>query len=95
MTLREISDAWEKANIPPIFLKSKKEGQGNYRLVSLMYVPVKVMDQILLEATSKHLKDKKGIGNCQHELNKGKLCLHNLNAFYNETMSPLDEERGG
>ncbi|KAM9603766.1 uncharacterized protein ACIBXB_002915 [Morphnus guianensis] len=30
-----------------------------------------VMEQILQESISKHLKDKKGTVNCQHELNKG------------------------
>lgn len=40
-------------------MKSKK-GQENYRLVGLMYIPVKVIEQILQESVSKHLKDKGG-----------------------------------
>ncbi|PKU30798.1 hypothetical protein llap_18899 [Limosa lapponica baueri] len=51
------------------------------------------MDKILLESISMHLGDKKRIGNCQHKLNKGKMCLPNLNAFYNDMMGPLDGGR--
>lgn len=62
-----------------IFRKTKKEGQGNYRQVSLPSVPGKVMEQILLEAISKHLKDEERTGNIWCEFNKSKLC--SLNAF--------------
>lgn len=64
-------------------MKSKK-GQENYRLVSLTYIPVMVIEQILQESISKHLKDKEGTANCQHKLNKGKFCPSNLGTFYND-----------
>ncbi|KAK4831035.1 hypothetical protein QYF61_014923 [Mycteria americana] len=53
----------------------------NYRLVSLMLTPWKVMEQIILEAVSKPVKDKKLVGSSQHGFTKGKSCLTNHKAF--------------
>ncbi|KAK4823901.1 hypothetical protein QYF61_007966, partial [Mycteria americana] len=55
---QEVTEDWEKANVPPVFTKGKKEDLRNYRLVSLTLIPKKVMELILLETISKHRKDK-------------------------------------
>jgi len=39
-------------------MKGEKKDVGNYRLVSLTSVAVKVMEQILSETIMKHMKDK-------------------------------------
>ncbi|PKU49360.1 hypothetical protein llap_399 [Limosa lapponica baueri] len=56
---KEAPEDWTKANITPIFKKSKKENPGNYRLVSLTSIPGKVMEQLILDAISKHVEEKK------------------------------------
>ncbi|GAB0209103.1 mitochondrial enolase superfamily member 1 [Grus japonensis] len=73
--------------------KGKKEDPGNYRLVSLTLIAGKVTEQIILETTSRHMKDKKIIRNSQHEFTTGKLCLTNFINFYDEMTGLVDEGR--
>lgn len=82
-----------KANVTPIFKKGKKD-LGHYKPVSRISVPGKLVEQILLETNSKHMKDKNIIRSSQHRFVKGKSCLIILIAFYNEMTGSMDEGRG-
>ncbi|CAM4628179.1 unnamed protein product [Lepidochelys olivacea] len=89
--LGEVPDDWKKANVMPIFKKGKKEDPGNYRPVSLTSVPGKIMEQVHKESILKHLQERKVIRNSQHGFTKGKSCLTNLIAFYDEITGSVDE----
>jgi len=54
--LGEVLKDWSKANVTPVF---KKEDTGNCRPVSLTLIPGKVVEQLILETISRHVKDKK------------------------------------
>lgn len=62
-------------------------------MVSFTLVPEKVTEQIILEAVSIHLKDKKVTAGSQHAFMKGKSCLTNLVAFSAEMTGLVDERR--
>ncbi|KFV86055.1 RNA-directed DNA polymerase from mobile element jockey, partial [Struthio camelus australis] len=57
----EVPEDWKKANVTPVCKKGKKEEPGNYRPVSLTSIPGKMMEQLMLDAISKHVEDKKVI----------------------------------
>jgi len=60
--LEEVPEDWEKANVIPVFMKSKERLQPRH----LHLIPGKVMEQIILEDTLKHMKEKNVIGISQH-----------------------------
>ncbi|CAM4525236.1 unnamed protein product [Caretta caretta] len=49
------------------------------------------MEQVLKESIWKHLEERKVIRNSQHGFTKGKSCLTNLIAFYDEITGSVDE----
>lgn len=55
----EVPEDWRKANVIPVFKKSKEKEPGKYHLVIFTSIPGRVMEHLILEATSIHIKDKR------------------------------------
>ncbi|PKU29730.1 rna-directed dna polymerase from mobile element jockey-like [Limosa lapponica baueri] len=89
----EVPEDWREANVTPVFKKGKKENPGNYRPVRFTSIPGKIMEQLILDIISKHVEEKKVIGSGQHGFTKGKSCLTDLIAFYDEMTGWVDEGR--
>ncbi|KAK4826876.1 hypothetical protein QYF61_011995 [Mycteria americana] len=88
-----VSQGPEKENVTSVFKKVKNKVLENCRLVTLTSIPSKVMEQVILETISKHMKDKKVIGRSQHEFMKRKLCLTNWIALYDEMTGLVNDGR--
>lgn len=78
----QVLEIWKKANVPPVFKED-----------NVTLIPGKVIVQILLEATSNPMKDKKVTGISQHGVTMRKSCLNNLTALCGEMTGFVDEER--
>jgi len=87
----EVPEDWRKASVTPVFQKGEKEGPGNYRPVSLASIPGRVMEQLILAVIIKQVEEKKVIRSSQHGFTKGKSCLTNLIAFYDDMTGWVDE----
>ncbi|KFU92257.1 hypothetical protein M959_06232, partial [Chaetura pelagica] len=57
----EVPGDWKKGHVTPRFKKGRNEDPGNYQPISLTSVPDKIMDQVLLEDTLRHMEDKEVI----------------------------------
>lgn len=67
-----VPEHWKKAIITSVFKKGKKEDSGDYGPVSFTQILGKVMKQLILEAISKPVEDKKVISS-QHGFTKVKI----------------------
>ena len=86
-----LTDSWGWKLLTPIYKKGCKEDLGNYRPVSLISVPGKVMEQIVLRETTRQVWDDQEIRPSQHGFVKGRSCLTNLISFYDPVTLLMDE----
>lgn len=82
-----------RAEGEPIIFSELKSGseKGIYKPVSLMSVPGKITEQILLKETVRHMEDVEEIWDNQHSFTKGRSCWTNLVAFYDGMMASVDK----
>jgi len=73
--------------------KGNMRDPGNYRPLSLILIPGKLMEQLILETVTRQIKDEKIIRSSQHGFTKGKLCLTNLVNCNEEVTDLVDEGR--
>uniref|UniRef100_A0A493TFF1 Reverse transcriptase domain-containing protein n=1 Tax=Anas platyrhynchos platyrhynchos TaxID=8840 RepID=A0A493TFF1_ANAPP len=74
-----------------IYKKGWRVDQGYYRPISLISVPGKLMEQIILTVITRHLQGKQVIRPSQHGFMKGRSCLMNLISFYDKVTLWVDE----
>lgn len=57
----EVPTDWKRGHITHIFIKGNKEDTGNYRPVSSISVPTKIMEQIPLQTMLRYKENKEVI----------------------------------
>ncbi|CAM5145241.1 unnamed protein product [Eretmochelys imbricata] len=73
-----VSNDWKIANVTPIFKKDSRGDPGNYRPVSLMSVPGKLVETIVKNKIVRHIEEHKLLRKSQHGFCKARSCLTNL-----------------
>ncbi|KAJ7423785.1 RNA-directed DNA polymerase from mobile element jockey-like protein [Pitangus sulphuratus] len=71
--------------------KVQKEDLGNYRPVNLTSIPSKVMEQIIVNVITWHMRDNQGIAPNQHGFRKGRSHLTYMISFYDQVTCLVDE----
>ena len=74
----EVPNEWKEANVTPLFKKGSKLSASNYRPVSLTSVCCKLMEGIMRDRITSHLKIHKLISPSQHGFVHKKSCVTNL-----------------
>ena len=54
----EVLGDWKKSHVIPIYKKGSKDDPGNNRPVRLTSVPVKIIEQILLDDMLNHMRNE-------------------------------------
>ena len=93
LLMDEVPEDWRLANVTPIYKKGCKEDPGNYRPVSLISVPGKVMEQIVLREITRCVHNNQGIRTSQPGFMKGRSCLSKLISFYDLVTHVVDERK--
>ena len=86
-----VPEDWRVANVTPIFKKGSKSQAANYRPVSLISIPCKIMETLLREATVDFLEANQLIKPSQHGFMKHKSCTTNLLEFLEKATSEHDQ----
>ena len=82
---------WKRANVIPIFKKGDKSKVENYRPVSLTSLVCKILESIIKDNILIFLDDNNLIRDTQHGFRKGRSCLTNLLAFFDEATESFDK----
>ena len=86
----EIPKEWSLANICPLFKKSDRSLACNYRPVSLICVPCKLLEHIVCSNIMAHLDEYKLLSDRQHAFRKGHSCETQLTTVINDWAKILD-----
>jgi len=89
----EDSSDWLKGNITPNFKKGRKEDPRTHRLVSLVSVSGKIMEQILLEVILRCVHNEELTHKGQCGFTKGRSYLTNMVALYIGVTKSVNKRR--
>ena len=84
-------DEWKCANVTPIHKKGDRTEPSNYRPVSLTSQICKVLESIIRDRITEHLKRNNLLNDAQHGFREGRSCLTNLLETLEQWTEILDE----
>ena len=91
LSLGKVPADWKNAKVVPIFKKGAKGEPGNYRPVSLTCAICKLMESIIRDVITGHLKSNNLINDSQHGFADNRSCQTNLIEFMDFVTKCVDE----
>ena len=91
LSLGKVPADWKNAKVVPIFKKGAKGEPSNYRPVSLTCAICKLMESLIRDAITNHLKINNLIKNSQHGFADNRSCQTNLIEFMDFVTKRVDE----
>ncbi|CAM5175000.1 unnamed protein product [Eretmochelys imbricata] len=86
-----VPNDWKIANVMPIFKKGSRGDAGNYRLISLMSVPGKLVETVVKNKIVRHIEEHKLLRKSQRGFCKGRSCFTNLLEFFKGVNKHVDK----
>ena len=74
----ELPQQWKSANVTPLFKKGSRSDPSNYRPVSLISIPCKILEGTIRKQLYSHLESQKLLSAHQHGFVARKSCTTNL-----------------
>ena len=85
---------WKVAHVCPIYKNGDRSLLSNYRLVSLLYTPAKVMERVVFKHLYKHFYDNNIITPLQSAFIPGDSTTNQLTFLYDTFCQALDAGKG-
>ena len=77
-----VPDDWREANVTPAFKKDDKNRASNYRPISLVSVPCKLLEHIVASTMMHFLEEREALYDLQHGFRKKRSCETQLISLY-------------
>ena len=89
----KIPKQWKKVNVIPIHKKDKKDLLNNYRPISLLPVPSKILERIIFKQVYNHLHRNKLLSKDQSGFRPNDSTVNQLAFMYHEFCKALDAKK--
>ena len=92
LNVGETPEDWRRANVAPILKKGDRNNPANYRPISLTSQVCKVLESIVRDKLTEHMKDNNILSDAQHGFREGRSCLSNLLTTLEDWTKILEEK---
>ena len=85
-----VPEDWRSANITPVFKKGEHYDPANYRPVSLISIPCKIMEHVIVSSLMDHLEKNNILSPRQHGFRRKRSCETQLLEFMEELTENME-----
>ena len=90
----ELSEDWKCAKITPVFKLGARSDPTNYRLISILPIVSKLLEQFAFNNFSQHLEVNSLLPECQYGFRKGRSTQDAVSILVDDLLEAKDNHRG-